>query len=248
MRDSLFKNYSEKHMHFYDEQVSVLLKMGLVLARDFARKPRIVDLGCGDGRLTFALYKRGLLNDADEVFGVDVSGSRVERLAKELPFVKCIVSDALHVKELSRFSFDYIICSQLIEHVEDDKRLMLEIRRLLKAGGLLYLSSVIKKGHSMYFYFSDGSFKLDPTHLREYSSVDEFVGIVASNGFEIIYLKTGQIMFPLLDLFLRLSIKTGLCRGDSRFYQLHKGFRKMRGLRVPVFGYSGIEVLARKIE
>jgi ubiquinone/menaquinone biosynthesis C-methylase UbiE len=237
-----------KHVHFYDEEVPILLQSGLALARELAKKPRIVDLGCGDGRLIFALHKRRLFKDADEVLGVDVSKTRIERLAKELPFVKCIVSDALNVKGLSRSSFDFVICSQLIEHVTDDEMLMLEIRRLLKDGGLVYLSSVIKKWYGAYFYLSGGSFKLDPSHVREYPSVNEFLHLLEGKGFEVISARTQRVMVPLVDLFARLLVEAGLLEMNMDFFQQHKALSKARGLRTPAVGYSSVEVLAKKLE
>ena len=62
-----------------------------------------------------------------EIIGVDIYRARIERLKSNLPFVRGIVSDALNVKELPSHSFDFVICSQLIEHVEDDGALLLEI-------------------------------------------------------------------------------------------------------------------------
>jgi len=198
--------------------------------------------------LFFALYKKGLLKNVGEIVGVDISEDRIGRLTKELPFVKGIISDALNVRELSDSSFDFVICSQLVEHVEDDDALVQEIRRLLKAGGLAYISSVIKKWYGAYFYFKDGSFRLDPTHVREYSSVDEFVSLIANNGFEVISVETHQVMFPLLDLVIRLFVKFGLIEPNVSFYQQHRVLSKIRRLRMPVVGYGSIEVLARKIE
>jgi len=55
MKDSLFQGYSRKHVHFYGEEVSVLLESGLALTNEVIKKPSIVDLGCGDGRLIFCL-------------------------------------------------------------------------------------------------------------------------------------------------------------------------------------------------
>lgn len=248
MKDSLFQNYSRKHVHFYDEEVSVLIELGLALTSEVINKPSIVDLGCGDGRLIYALYEKGLLEDVGEIVGVDISENRIERLKKELPFVKGIVSDAVNVKELLESSFDFVICSQLIEHVENDDMLILEIKRLLKARGLAYISSVIKKWYGVYFYFKDGSFRLDPTHVREYSSVDEFVGLMATKGFEVINVEIHQVMFPLFDLITRLFLKIGLIEPNVRFYQQRKILRETRRLRVPVVGYGIIEVLARQSE
>ena len=174
-----------------------------------------------------------------------ISEERIGRLTKELPFVKGIISDASNVKELPDSSFDFVICSQLVEHVEDDDMLVQEIRRLLRVGGLAYISSVIKKWYGVYFYFRDGSFRLDPTHVREYSSVDEFVSLIANNGFEIVDVKTHRVMFPLLDLIIRLFIRIGLLEPNVRFYQQHKVLSKIRRVRMPVVGYRSIEVLAK---
>lgn len=248
VKDDFFQDYSRKHVHFYDGEVPVLLRSGLVLAKKSVEKPRIVDLGCGDGRLIFALRKKGFLQDVGEVFGVDISEKRIGRVTKELPFVKCVISDALGVKELQRSSFDLVICSQLIEHVENDHKLLFETRRLLRNNGLAYVSSVIKSAYAVYFYFMNGSFRLDPTHFREYSSVAEFLSLLESEGFYIIGLKTCQIMFPLMDLIMRLFVKIGLLNPNVRFYQQYSVLDKIRALQIPVIGYKNIEVLARKIE
>ncbi|RSN74930.1 class I SAM-dependent methyltransferase [Candidatus Methanodesulfokora washburnensis] len=130
--NSSFREYSRKHVHFYDEEVSPILEYGLALTLKSVEKPNIVDLGCGDGRIIFALHKKGVLRNVGEIVGVDISKARVERLKSNLPFVRGIVSDALNVKELPSHSFDFVICSQLIEHVKDDDALVLEIGRLLK--------------------------------------------------------------------------------------------------------------------
>jgi len=100
--------------------------------------------------------------------------------------------------------FDLAICSQLTEHVKDDNALVLEIKRLLKSGGLAYVSSAIKKWYGVYSYFNNGSFRLDPTHVREYSSVDEFVKLFEERGFEVINVKTRQVVYPLTDLAIRV--------------------------------------------
>lgn len=246
--DSSFQKYSREHVHFYDEEVSPILEYGLAITLKSCRKPSVVDLGCGDGRIIFALYKKGFLRNVGEIVGVDISEARIERLKSSLPFVRGIVSDALNVKELPSHSFDFVICSQLIEHVEDDDALVLEIGRLLRNGGMAYLSSVVKKRYGVYFYFKDGSFRLDPTHVREYRSTDEFVGLIASKGFEVVRVKTRNVMFPLLDMILRLLVKFGLIKPNPDFYQKHKILSKIRQIRVPIVGYKDIEVLVRKVE
>ena len=246
MKDNSFESYSKKHVHFYGRNIPPLLESALALMNKTAKKFTLLDLGCGDGRLIFALYEKGLLGNAEEIVGVDISEDRIERLRSNLPFVKGVISDALDVKQLPDSSFDFVICAQLIEHVDNDRGLVLGIKRLLKSGGFAYISSVIKKWWGFYIYFREGAFRLDPTHVREYSSEQEVIDVIAGEEFEIMNVETHPVSFPLLDLIVRLSIKIGLAEPDVGFYQRHRNLSKMRELRLPVIGYEIVEALVRK--
>jgi 2-polyprenyl-3-methyl-5-hydroxy-6-metoxy-1,4-benzoquinol methylase len=247
MEDSFFQNYSRKHIHFYEEAFPALLELGFTMIVS-VEKPCIADLGCGDGRLLFALHKKGLLNSCGLITGVDISPKRIERLKSELPFVKGVVSDASSVEMYSSCYFDYIICSQVIEHVKDDRVLVAEIKRLLKSGGLAFISSVTKHWYGLYLYKNAGKYRLDPTHVREYASADEFVDLMKTSGFKVFFVKTRQVTFPISDLVLRLCVRLGLMKPDACFYQKHKLLGKMRRLRLPIIGYKDIAVLVKKNE
>ncbi len=60
-------------------------------------------------------------------------------------------------------SFDYVITFQVIEHIKNDRLMLEEIRRVLKPGGRLIISTPNKKM----------SITRNPWHVREYT-VDEF--------------------------------------------------------------------------
>jgi 2-polyprenyl-3-methyl-5-hydroxy-6-metoxy-1,4-benzoquinol methylase len=115
----------------------------------------MLDLGCGDGRLIFALHEKGLLENAEKIVGVDISEDRIKRLKTNLPFVKGIVADTLDLKQLSDSSFDFVVCAQLIEHVENGQALVSGTRRLLKHENFVYISSVTKLS-GVYVYFKGG--------------------------------------------------------------------------------------------
>ena len=161
-----------------------------------------------------------------------------------LPFVRGITSDALNVVELPNSSFDFIICSQLIEHV-DDKLLLFEIKRLLSKKGVAYVSTVTKKWYGLYFYFKYGTFRLDPTHIREYKSANEFTNLVSNNGFNVLSAKSQSVMFPVLDLIIRSLIRFGVVQPDTNFYIDHR-LQKARKLKIPVIGYSILEILVKR--
>jgi SAM-dependent methyltransferase len=141
-------------------------------------------------------------------------------------------------------SFDFIICSQLIEHV-DDTLLLLEIKRLLSKRGLAYISTVTKKWYGMYFYFRDGVFRLDPTHVKEYRSANEFMDLVSNSGFDIVEAKSQRVMFPVLDLIIRSFIKFGIAHPGANFYMKHK-LQKARKFQIPVIGYNILETLVKR--
>jgi len=70
-------------------------------------------------------------------------------------------------------SIDIVICNQVIEHCESDDKVIAEIFRMLKPGGVCYLSTVFKKKFNFAYHRNEqGKRTLDPTHLREYAEYD----------------------------------------------------------------------------
>jgi len=220
--------------------VPTLLKVGL---HDLSKNDghfSILDLGCGDGQLLFALQHEGFLRNVERVVGVDISEIRIRRLLKNVKNVIGLVSDACNVEELDDETFDVIICSQLIEHVAHDRVLLREIRRLLSDDGFVYISSVIKKSWGFWLYRRDGEFRLDPTHVREYPSEKAFVSLLQQEGFIPRKVVLNKIKYPVEELLIR-----GLIR--LRLYKLKEMptvYEKEKFLKIPLFGYEGIEVLA----
>jgi 2-polyprenyl-3-methyl-5-hydroxy-6-metoxy-1,4-benzoquinol methylase len=199
-------------IHFYDLEIPELLLKAIKVKNSMPFS--LLDLGCGDGRILFALENRGLLNNAVKVIGVDISPTRIAALLKYVKNAVGIVSDACDVKELKDESFDVIICNQVIEHVENDEKLAREIARLLKPDGIAYISSVFKQRKAMWIYWQRGEFWLDPTHLREYLSAKDFTNILNKGGLRIIELSISKFSFPLLHLILRVIIKAKLLSPD----------------------------------
>jgi len=244
-REKDFSHYSTLRVHFYDLDVPKLLEW--VLLEKSSGHFNLLDLGCCDGRLLFILQTLGLLNNVDRIVGVDISPTRVRRFVQNINGSIGIVSDACKVEELDDGSFDIIICSQLIEHVNNDYELLKEIHRLLREDGLAYISSVIRRPYAFWFYRHDGKFWLDPTHIREYSSKKDFLRLL--ERYELIPRKIhcSKVKYSITDLVMRAFIIVGLYNPETaqNAFVRHKYLARFRkAFKFPVLGYDQIEVIA----
>ena len=107
---------------------------------------KILDLGCGTGRHTIYLLENGF-----EVYGCDASESALkiaEKIIKDVEFKKCDMTSLPYEKNF----FDGILCHFVIQHgkIEQIKKAISEIYRILRKNGILYLSVPSVK-HPEYF-------------------------------------------------------------------------------------------------
>lgn len=90
---------------------------------------RVLDVGCRYGALTQA-YLEG-----NEVVGLDVDRDALEEAAKL--GIETVWADAEETLPFEDQSFDVVVCGELLEHIRDPEGLIREVRRVLRAGGLL---------------------------------------------------------------------------------------------------------------
>ena len=103
------------------------------LAAYLADKGRILDAGCGNGRVT-ALLQRCAPEDS-EIVGVDLHAAEVarENLA-DLPNVSVHQGDLLgDLSELG--NFDFIYCQEVLHHTGDPQAALENLASLLSSGG-----------------------------------------------------------------------------------------------------------------
>lgn len=98
------------------------------------KEPIILDAGCGDG---VNLHVLGGIAGA-KVFGVDYNQLRVSRAKKnwQKAFVTRGDLCSLCFKE---DSFDVILQNHVLEHIEEDTRVLKEVHRILKPTGIFIL-------------------------------------------------------------------------------------------------------------
>jgi SAM-dependent methyltransferase len=106
----------------------------VAFVRGLGRVGRALDLGCGDGRLSAEL-------DAAELTAADVSAVALERARRRVPgarFVELVPDAPLPLEDAE---FDLVLCAETIEHVRDVQLFLSEIRRVLRPGGTLALTT-----------------------------------------------------------------------------------------------------------
>lgn len=104
------------------------------LAPDPGRPLQALDVGCGGGFLSNFLAKEGL-----SVTGIDLSESSlaIARRKDETQSVIYVRANAYEMP-FENESFDVVTSTDFLEHVEDPKRVLREVARCLKTGGLFF--------------------------------------------------------------------------------------------------------------
>jgi len=187
------------------------------------------DIGAGDGANIDQVIGEGALNTFSQIAAIDISSERIDRLKRRLPQVLARVGNALNLP-MQDSSVDFAFSDQVIEHVDDDGAMVREIRRVLKPGGRAVVGSVIKGKGAWYFYRCNGEWRLDPTHVREYDSLDSYSELFKREGLEILETEVLNVSFSFASLFRRLLLALHLLKNDMNINS--KLFLNLR-LRIP---------------
>jgi SAM-dependent methyltransferase len=215
--------------------------------------PRLLaDLGAGDGGTLWPLDRAGLIGET--IYAVDISAQHVALCERLSPKVKGIISDVAHVDELADESVDAVVSSQVIEHLPDDSVLAPEIARILRPGGWFYVASVIRGPHAFWFYKgkppAPERWQLDPTHMREYASEEDFRAVLEHPQLEFDVVRSKRLKFPLTDFMFRIASVAHLVERE-RLPELYLNLpgwlsRARRGTGIPIPGYRWVEASGRK--
>lgn len=100
------------------------------------RPQKILDAGCGRGFYVKAL---SFYDFPKEIHGIDINSEyikKAEKLALSDKRIKIAEGSIYKLPYKDNF-FDVVICSEILEHLTDEKKALQEIRRVLKPGGSL---------------------------------------------------------------------------------------------------------------
>ncbi|KTD82230.1 bifunctional 2-polyprenyl-6-hydroxyphenol methylase/3-demethylubiquinol 3-O-methyltransferase UbiG [Legionella waltersii] len=99
---------------------------------------RVLDVGCGGGILCEAMAKLGA-----QVTGIDAEPESI-KVAKEHASQSSLTINYLDtpIEDYESPMFDVVTCMELLEHVQKPELLLQHCKRLLKPGGLLFVSTI----------------------------------------------------------------------------------------------------------
>jgi 2-polyprenyl-3-methyl-5-hydroxy-6-metoxy-1,4-benzoquinol methylase len=104
---------------------------------------RLLDVGCGTGAFTIGSARRGYraLGLSWDERNQDVAGQRAAIC--KAPLAEFDIQDARHLEQRSdlKEKFDVALCCENIEHILNDRKLLVDITGCLKPGGTLLLTT-----------------------------------------------------------------------------------------------------------
>lgn len=100
----------------------------------------ILDVGCGGGILAEGLYDVGFSN----IIAIDLAQNSI-KIATEraLHFGKKITYKTIDINDIDE-QFDVVICSEVLEHVNNINLMLKAIYDKTKVGGLIFISTINK--------------------------------------------------------------------------------------------------------
>jgi SAM-dependent methyltransferase len=170
--EQLSDRYAEHHRTARSEDFVYAGQERVDLFRRYVGGPgrRVLDLGCRYGALTRA-YLEG-----NDVVGVDVDRDALAEAAKL--GIETRWADADAPLPFADESFDVVVAGELLEHVRNPRRLVVESTRVLRAGGT-FVGSVPNafRLKNRLRFLAGRKPEDDPTHLHMFSprDVDELL-------------------------------------------------------------------------
>jgi len=133
-----YKNWSQ----LYDSNINKTRDLEAISIRDILSEIKFnncLEIGCGTGKNTEWLITKG-----ENIVAVDISDemlsiAKQKVTGKSVSFIKADVTENW---DFTSAYFDLIVCSLVLEHIENLQIIIMQIAEHLKIGGLLYIGEL----------------------------------------------------------------------------------------------------------
>jgi len=175
------------------------------LEKEIVKGDRVLDIGCWDGA------RVARLTNFCDAYGLDIDENKLN-LAQE------DIKKRLHVADITKKvpfknKFDWAFCTEVIEHVKNDKKLISNCNKVLKKGGILILTTPKKINGLDFWDPAWVRWKLGFGERHYHYSKQELFSKLEKGGFYIERFYVGGslrwLIFRWINVFLKYFIKTG---------------------------------------
>jgi SAM-dependent methyltransferase len=150
----------------------------------YCKAKDVLDVGSGVGTVDFYLAKKGKrvtgVEISERAFKVASESLKLFNLSKNVTFKRQSFYDLS-----SKRTFSFVICSEVLEHLPDDKKALKSIYKLVSNNGLFMLT-VPSKNAPLKFFGAIKPFDKRSGHLRRYTE-ESAKQLLSEIGFKPIY-------------------------------------------------------------
>lgn len=192
----LFETIASRRVEAYYERYLSDRKMAEHFAATYlpqemqdGKGKHVFDIGCGRGRHSAILSQLGF-----SITGMDLQPHRYWRRISKANF---IVGSAECLSYFPDATFDFVICMQVLEYLNDDNTVLVDIRRMLKPGGYFLLQ--VPNKENLRTVLTNEPLTLEPCLLRYYKQ-SELCEKLKRHGFTINRAWTEKFYTPFFVL------------------------------------------------
>ena len=152
------------------------------------RGEAVLDLGCGGGFMAVALSERGA-----KVTGIDPSAAAIAAARRHAQANDLGIDYRVAGGENLPFAdgvFDIVVCVDVLEHVEDLKRVLFEVRRVLRPNGMFLFDTINRTRMASFLLVTIGEnvIRLLPRGTHDpalFIAPDELARELEATGFDV---------------------------------------------------------------
>ena len=157
--DEVYKHSDEYRKHFHESNYWSIWSRIIDFINKYNNK-NILEIGCGSGQLALAVKS---LTSTNDYVGIDFSAQAISMARIHIPEYNFIIGDVLVHEIVQDPSFDLVICTEVLEHLDEDLFLLSRINRDTKI--LATVPDYDSASHVRYFNETDDVAKRYSKHI-----------------------------------------------------------------------------------
>ena len=198
----------------------------------------VLDIGCGAGTIPLYIASRGY-----GVHGIDISDKAVDSASDSAKHLKLNNAKFERIDFPERYpdgTYDFIVFTETIEHLKDDRKALNVIFKILRKDGLLLISTPLTSAPLARFGFVK-EFDERVGHLRRYTE-EELIRKSKDAGFSVVEMKKTE---GILRNYLFINDNAGKLVRYLKYF-IWDIVALVDSLLIPIFGASNVFLILKK--